>query len=286
MIVVIGATGTIGRHLVELLHAEATPLRAISRDPGAAALPPGVEVVAGDPARPPSMAPLLDGATAVFLHPRAAAAAPARLLAMARDRGVRRVVALAAGNVDDPLDHQPSRFRGDRNKEVEDAAIGSGLEWTSLRPTSFAANSAQAWGAQIRAGDVVRGVYPGFHEAPIDELDVAEVAARALLGDELLGRRLTLTGPRSLSHAEMVGIIGEQLGRPLRYLEVSPEAATQAMLAQGMPEPFLTALMARYARDLDRPAATTDEVAKALGRPAGSFAHWVARNAAAFRAVR
>lgn len=285
MIVVTGATGAVGRRLVELLHAQGAPVRALTRNPRTADLPAGVEVVGGDPSRPETIAPLLDGVTAVFLHPRAAAAAPVQLLALARERGARRVVALAASNIDDDPGHQPSRYYGDRNKEAEEAAVASGLEWTSLRPTAFAANSAQAWGAQIRAGQLVRYVYPAFEEAPIDEADVAEVAAHALLTDELLGRRLQLSGPESLSHTEMLTIIGERIGRPLRFLEIPPEAAAQDMIAHGMPEPFVTALMARYARELGRPAVITNEVEKALGRPANSFADWVDRHTATFRAT-
>ena len=80
MIVVTGATGTVGRRLVEHLHTEGAPVRALTRNPRTADLPPGVEVVGGDPSRPETIAPLLDGVTAVFLHPRAAAAAPTELL--------------------------------------------------------------------------------------------------------------------------------------------------------------------------------------------------------------
>jgi uncharacterized protein YbjT (DUF2867 family) len=80
---------------------------------------------------------LLDGVTALFLHPRAVAD-PVAVLARARDQGVRKVVALSAMNVDDPLGRQPSRLAGDRNKENEDAAVASGLRWTSLRPSTFA----------------------------------------------------------------------------------------------------------------------------------------------------
>ncbi|MEV6159851.1 hypothetical protein AB0L53_56890 [Nonomuraea sp. NPDC052129] len=81
---------------------------------------------------------VFDGVSALFLHPRAVASGPVELLDLARRHGVRRVVALSAGNVDDDLAEQPSRFRGDRNfigdrnKEAEQAAVGSGLEWVSV----------------------------------------------------------------------------------------------------------------------------------------------------------
>ncbi|GGS30550.1 NAD(P)H-binding protein [Actinokineospora fastidiosa] len=254
----------------------------MSRDATAAALP--VPVVEADPAQPRSLAEALDGVTALFLHPRAVGAAAADLVALARERGVRRVVALSAMNVDDPLAEQPSRYRGDRNKEAEDAVVGSGLGWTSLRVGAFAGNAVGMFGAQLRAGDVVRYPFPGFAESPIHERDIAEVAARALLTDDLVDQRLDLTGPRSLTHADMVAIIGDVLGRRLRYEEITVAEATARMVAHGLPEPFVTALMARYTKHADAPQhPPTDDVAKVLGRPARPFAEWVADNAAAFQ---
>jgi len=285
MILVTGATGTIGRPLVDALVGEGAKVRAVTRNPQAAGLPAGVEVIQGDPSRPDTIAPFLEGVTALFLHPRAVGTpAAGQLLALARQRGAQRVVALSATNVDDPLDQQPSRYHGDRNKEVEDAAVASGLGWVSLRAGSFASNTLLAWGAQIRAGDVVRGPYASFAEAPIHERDLAGVGARALRTDALVGRRLELTGPQSLTHQQMVAIIGEVLGRPLRYQELPPEAARQGMVAQGLPEPFVQALLARYARGVGQAAPVSGEVEKLLGRPARTYARWAADHAAAFRA--
>jgi uncharacterized protein YbjT (DUF2867 family) len=283
MILVTGATGTIGRPLVELLVGEGAEVRAVTRNPRAAGPPAHVEVVEGDPSRPDTIAPFLEGVTALFLHPRAVGNAAGELLALARERGVNRVVTLSAINVDDDLDEQPSRYRGDRNKEVEDAAVGSGLESVSLRAGSFAINTLEAWGTQIRAGDVVRGPYATFAEAPIHERDLAGVGARALLTEGLVGRRLELTGPESLSHEEMVAIIGDVIGRPLRYQEIPPEAAKQGMVQHGFPEPFVEALMARYDREVGQAALVTGEVETILNRPARTYAEWVADHAAAFR---
>jgi len=286
VILVTGATGTIGRPLVDVLVNEGAEVRAVIRGTGPASLPEGVKAVAADLSCPETVAPLLEGVAALFLHPRAVGIAAGGLLALARERGVQRVAALSAANVDDPLDQQPSRFRGDKNREVEDAAAASGLAWVSVRASFFARNTLDAWGAQIRAGDVVRGPYAGFAESPIHERDLAEVAARALLTDAPVarrGRRLELTGPQSLTHQQMVAIIGEVLGRPLRYQEIPPEAAGKGMTASGLPEPFVQALMARYAREASEPAPVTGEVERILGRPARTYAEWVADHAAAFQ---
>jgi uncharacterized protein YbjT (DUF2867 family) len=286
MFLVTGATGTIGRPLIDALVNQGAKVRTITHDSQAANLPAGVEIVEGDLSRPATVAPFLDGVSALFLHPRAVGLAAGELLALARQRGVRRVVALSATNVDDPLDQQPSRYQGDRNKEVEDAAVTSGLAWVSLRASSFAANTLRTWGAQIRAGDVVRYPYANFAEAPTHERDLAEVIAHALDSDDLVarrGRRLELTGPQSLTHQQLVATIGEVLGRPLRYQELPPEVATQGMVQQGIPEAFVEALMARYAKEVGQPAPVTGEVERVLGRPARTYAEWVADHAVAFQ---
>ena len=92
--------------------------------------------------------------------------------------GVTKLVALSAINADDDFSRQPSRFRGDRNKEVEQLAVDSGLAWVSLRPTVFATNFAGMWAAQIRAGDVVAGPYAAASTAPIVESDISQRSRR------------------------------------------------------------------------------------------------------------
>ncbi|MGN9844848.1 SDR family oxidoreductase [Nonomuraea sp. H19] len=168
MILVTGATGTVGRPLINLLIAQGVKVRAVTRAPQAAALPHAVELVEGDPARPGTIADALDGVTGLFLNPRSLgqaadphiiSTATARLLSLARERGVTRAVTMSALNVDHALDEQPSRLRGEYNKEVEAAVIASGLEWTALRSGYYAVNTITSWAAQIRAGDIVRGTH-------------------------------------------------------------------------------------------------------------------------------
>jgi uncharacterized protein YbjT (DUF2867 family) len=270
MFLITGATGTVGRPLVELLRG--APVRALTRDPAHADLP-GAELVTE---------PDLTGVTALFLHPRAVGAGAEDLLARAREQGVRRVVVLSAANVDDPLDEQPSRFNGDRNAETEAAAIGSGLEWVSLRAGYFAANTATAWGPQLRAGDVVHAPFPHVAEAPVDERDLAAVAAHALTGDDLTGRTLVLTGPESLTHTDLVTTLGHALGRDLRFSPVPADTAARAMAEHGHRPEFVAALMARYARQDGQAAPVSGDVEEVLGRPARSFARWAADHAALF----
>jgi uncharacterized protein YbjT (DUF2867 family) len=200
----------------------------------------------------------------------------------ARTEGVTRLVALSAINADDEFSRQPSRYRGDRNKEVDQLAAESGLEWVSLRPSVFATNFAGMWAPQIRAGDVVGGPYASASTAVIADPDIAAVAVRALLTDDLVGRRVPLTGPQALTNVALVETIGTVLGRPLRYQEVRPELVRQRFIAIGFGADFADAYMALLAETVDRPALVTHDVEKILDRPATSFEQWVSDHRSRF----
>jgi uncharacterized protein YbjT (DUF2867 family) len=268
-IVVTGATGNVGRPLVEELVNAGANVRAVSRRPDASGLPTGAEVVG-------SASAALAGASAVFLNSRALGDEMAAVVDQARREGVTRLVALSAINADDDFSRQPSRFRGDRNKEVEQLAVESGLEWVSLRPSVFATNFAGMWAAQIRAGDVVNGPYAAAASAPIVETDIAAVAAKALLGDDLVGQKVPLTGPQSLTNVELVEIVGAVLGRSLRYREIPADLVRQRFVALGFPAEFGDAYVAMLSDTVEKPAVVTNDIEKIVGRPATSFDQWVA----------
>ncbi|POX91786.1 nucleoside-diphosphate sugar epimerase [Mycobacterium kansasii] len=268
-ILVTGATGNVGRPLVTALADAGVTVRAVSRHPDSAGLPAGVAVLT-------SAADGLRGADAVFLNSRALGDHLVAVVDRARDEGVTRLVVLSAINADDDFSVQPSRFRGDRNQEVEQLAVDSGLEWVSLRPTMFVSNLVGMWSTQLQAGDVVRGPYAAASCAPIVEEDISAVAAQALLTDRLVGRRIALTGPQSFTNAELVAEIGSVVHRRLRYQEVPPEQVRNGFVALGFSPGFADAYIGFLSATVDGPAAVTREVENILGRPAQSFAAWVA----------
>ncbi|GIG66307.1 NAD(P)H-binding protein [Phytomonospora endophytica] len=284
MLLITGATGTVGRPLVTALHAKGVRVRAVTRDPGTASFPEGVEVVAGDPSCPATLAGHLDGVEAVFLNSSAVRDAAPELAALARERGVRRLVALAASNVEQDLAFQPSRYIGDRNRECEAAAEHSGLEWASLRPTVYANMALPLWGGQLRAGDVVSWPLPDFADSVVDPRDVAEVAAHALTTDGLLGRKPVLSGPAPVTNAEMVAVLGRVLGRELRYREISATVFAEVVARMGLPPELTASFLARWAALAAEPPEVSGEVAAVLGRPPRSFAAWAADHASAFGA--
>src|SRR5215213_1870294 len=264
-ILVTGATGNVGRPLVTQLAAAGVEVRAVTRQPDTARFPDGVKAVG-------TAAQGLPGASAVFLNSRALGDELEPLVARARREGVTRLVALSAINADDDFSRQPSRFRGDRNKEVEQLAVDSGLEWVSLRPTVFITNFFGMWAPQIQAGDVVSGPFATASTAPIADRDISAVAVKALLTDELVGRKIPMTGPHAFTNTEMVEIIGSVLDRPLRYQEVPADLVHQRFIGLGFTAEFADAYIAFLEATVSKPALVTHEVEKILGRPAETFA--------------
>ncbi len=264
-ILVTGATGNVGRPLIAQLANAGAEVRAVTRHPGTAGFPKGVQLVTSAVAG-------LDGASAVFLNSRALGDELASVVRAARQAGVTRLVALSAINADDDFSRQPSRFRGDRNWEVEQLAVESGLEWVSLRPTVFVTNFVGMWAPQIQAGDVVAGPYAEASTAPIVDRDISAVAAHALLTDDLVGQKVPLTGPQALTNTELVDVIGGVLGRRLTYREIPAEQVRQRFVVAGFPAEFADAYIALLAETVSKPALVTHDVEKILGRPAESFA--------------
>lgn len=281
MIVATGATGNVGRALVAQLTAAHTPVRALTRDPERAQLPPGAEVARFDPAaEPAALAPLFEGASALFLHMAAVGEHADAVLAAAHKGGVQHVVMLSSGIIEDGADTTNPLYtvHADLEQKVRD----SGLGWTFLRPNAFAANAFQ-WADQIRAGDTVRGPFAGALTAPIHEADIAAVAARALLDEIHRGAAHRLTGPAAVSTEEQIHTIGQAIGRDLRFVEVPPEDVTEDMFPH-VPAPMLPALLKAFGAAVGVPPEITSTVETVTGTPARTFTEWARDHRNDFRA--
>jgi len=280
-VLVTGATGRVGRAVVAQLLAAGVPVRALTRRPDAAGLPAAVEVVAGDLTVPDSLDAALQGVEAVFLlwtaPPDTAPAVVERLASHAR-----RVVFLSSPHkTPHPFFQQPNpmaRFHA----HVERLIAAAGLESTIIRPGMFASNAQFWWAPAIRDGDVVRWPYGAAETAPIDERDIAAVAARALYEEGHTGGDYVLTGPESLSQAEQVSVIGVALGRQIRFEELSPEEFRRETAGR-WPGPVVDMLLAAWGATIGRPAFVTSTVADVVGSPPRTFRQWAADHADAFR---
>lgn len=279
LILVTGATGKVGRQLVPKLLAAGAGVRALTRHPETAALPDGVEVVAGDLSDTGAMSEWLDGVDGVFLlWPLTTAdAAPDVVDLLAKH--VDRVVYLSS---DMPDGKHPAGSITGSHASIERIIERSRLRWTFLRPTGFASNTL-GWARQIRAGEVVRWPYAASARSLIHERDIAAVGALALTRDGHAGRRYVLSGPRTVTQAEQVRDIGDAIGRPLRFEEISREEARERLLADGWPPSFAEGALDTWARMVAEPERVTGTVEQLTGTPARTFRQWAEDHADDFR---
>jgi len=280
-ILVIGATGNIGRQVVLQLAANDQAVRALTRKPEAACLPPQVEVVQGDLSSPESLDGCLDGIDAVFLVWTAPPAAFGPALEQIA-KHARRIVYLSAPlKTPHPFFQQPNPSRM-QTEQIERMIEASALDWTFLRPGMLAGNSRLWWARQIRAGDVIRWPYLAVPTAPIDERDIAAVAVRALCDDGHAQAEYVLTGPQSLTQFEQLSTIGRVLGRSLPIEEISPDEARRE-LSTIMPAFIVKMLLDAWSAGTGQPGFVTSTVAEITGTPARTFLDWATDHAADFR---
>ncbi|MCP3802012.1 NAD(P)H-binding protein [Allokutzneria sp. A3M-2-11 16] len=298
-ILVTGATGNIGRCVVERLVGAGQRVRAMTRDPRAARLPAGVEVVYGDFERPETWRDALEEIERVYLFPFAYVIpeSDAGFVGEAVKAGVRRFVVHSAAAAefppgDDQYDQSISSLRRhlamerDAHREQELLVEATDVEWTHVRPGLLAAG-ALGWAEQIRAGYPVVEPYGAAGSALVHEADVAEIAVAALLTDAHIGAAYTITGPAKVSQAEQVAAIAAATGQDIRFEEVSPEAALEHWHRQGYPHDIAAWLIESLAATVDGPGLVpaTDTFERITGRPARTFAQWAVDHAEEFRVV-
>jgi uncharacterized protein YbjT (DUF2867 family) len=272
MIVVTGATGNVGRPLVQALIEAGEQVTAVSR--GHTEVPAGVRFHRADLVEPESLKPALDGAAALFLLTSADFMARGDLGAVmdvVRSAGVGRVVLLSSQGVTSR--RHPSH--------LEDAVRQSGLEWTMLRPGNFDSNALQ-WAESVRARRVVAAPFGDVALPAVDPADIADVAAVALREPGHAGGVYTLTGPAPISPRQQAAAIADALGEPVRFVEQTREEARDQMLGY-MPEPVVEATLGALGTPSAEEQRVNDDGPRLLGRPLRTFADWVARNVAAFR---
>lgn len=280
-VLVTGATGRVGRVVVDLLVDAGVPVRALThRSEAAATLPANVEVVTGDLTVPESLDAGLQGVGAAFLvwtaPPTTAPAVVERLATHTR----RAVFLSSPHQTPHPFFQQPNPMAV-LHADIERLIAAAGLESTIIRPGMFASNALLWWATAIRADGVVRWPYGAAETAPVDDRDVAAVAARTLSEDGHAGGDYVLTGPESLSQAEQVSIIGDVLGRRVEFEELSPDEF-RSETGSSWPRPVVDMLLDAWGAAVGRPAYITSTVFDILGSPPRSFRQSVADHATAF----
>lgn len=277
-----GVTGEVGSRVVERLLERGERPRVFVRDMEKAQRRYGdrVDIVAGDLNDAASLAPALEGVDALFLvnigpqiplRDKAAAK-------VAKAAGVKLLVKLSS------LDVQQGLAIGAWHERGEEAVRASRIAFTFVQPTGFMSNLL-AWAPSIRAEGVVRSSTGEGRRPFIHPDDIAVVAVEALTTGRFEGESLPITGPESLSFAEVTERIGAAISRPLRYEVICDEEARRRYAATGAAPEETEAHVALWRAIREgRLAQTTDVVERTLGRGPLRLDRWIAENQADFAA--
>jgi uncharacterized protein YbjT (DUF2867 family) len=278
-VLVIGGTGTVGRHLVTRLRERGVQTRVLTRSPEKHRQD-GVEFVKGDLERAETLAPAFAGADRVYLltplHPREAELGLAAIGA-AVEAGAERIV-LQTVHQAEAAPHVP-HFAS--KLEMVQAVRESGIPWVDLAPNSFFQND-----LRYRAALLDHGVYPqpigNVGASRVDVRDVADLAMVMLLGNSHEGRTIAVVGPEPQTGEQAAEAWSDRLGRDVRYVGDDLEAWTSQARAV-LPDWMVGSLAMMYRRFQEHGLVATEEelarIRDLLGREPRAFDDFAAETA-------
>lgn len=270
-ILVLGATGKVGRHVLDGLRAAGAPTRPAGRT--------GPVVFDWD--RPDTWRPALDGVDRAYLIFPQLTTGPDKqigeLLDTAADTGLRRLVVLSAWGVD--------RAEGTGYRVAEQHIEASGLDWTILRPNWFLQNFDEGiFAPSIRTEGRIYAPTGAATVSFVDTRDIAAVAVAALTGEGHAGKGYPISGPAAVSFADVAAAVAAAAGRPVSHIDSTPEETGAALTAAGLPADYTATLLALYGQiRAGNAAAVTDVVERITHRPARSLARYTHEHASAWR---
>jgi uncharacterized protein YbjT (DUF2867 family) len=229
MILVTGATGTNGRALVEELNKKRIPFRAmvhIAKKRNL--LPPEMEIVEADFAKPATLTRALIGVDHAFLvspSSERSAELEKNFIGAAKDAGVAHIVKLSVFGADL---QSPCRFHR-LHRDVELELENSGIGWTNLRPNLFMQTTLM-YKPTIASQGAIFAPAGNSRISIVDVRDIAAVAAITLTEAGHEGRNYVITGPQALTYTDMAQQFSQALGKEVRYVDVPYSVARDAML--------------------------------------------------------
>lgn len=275
MILVTGATGTIGRHLVRALTDAGAPFRALVRDEARGA-ELGCDFVVGDFDDPASVAAALRGVDRLLLNsggalpvdgPQPMVRQQTTVIDAARAAGVSRVVKISAWR---PAPGTKLSVGG--HWEIEQHLKNSGPEWSMLQPTGYMQNFFTGEGG-LSHSDTLTGPYGDGPVAYIDAYDIAACAAVLLTEARGGGETYPITGPEALTHREIAAKL------KLPFHDQPPHEAAGQLRAQGLPGWFVDDLLSLYAEmAAGEMSEVTTAVRELTGRAPRTFDQFLAAN--------
>ena len=282
MIIVTGGTGAIGSELLRLLSQAGISARALSRDPNKGQKLPHITWAIGDLSQPETLTKVFEGAKSLFLlthYYEDMVELQHNAIVAAKAAGVTHVVKVSAFAATAHSRAPIGRWHYEIEKELEE----SGMGWTILRPHHFMTNLIAQAGYVIKEGAIYSP--SGDGKIPyVDPRDVAAVAFVTLTQPGHLGKIYVVTGSEAISYRQAAEIIGNVIGKKLRFVDESPEEAQARRIREGVPPAVIKSILAigAYQRAGGKTVTITETVAELTGRPPRTVAEFVKENAAVF----
>ncbi len=283
MILITGASGTVGKVVLQEACRRESSVRAMYRSKEEAAkAPSGCEAVLADYSDEQSLRNALNGVTSVYV---VCSPIPqlveleSHMLDACKEAGVKHVVLNSALGAGDYAKSFPGWHR-----KVEDKLKATGMSYTILRPNGFLQNVAVYHAPSIRAQGAF---YVAMGDAKVSYLDVGDIAVvafRALAGGAHAGKTYELNGPEAISNQELAKRISKAAGRTVNYVDIPESAQREALLGLGMPEWQVTALLELQQYYKQGGGAKTDGLLKTLiEREPVTLDQYLTANAREFR---
>jgi uncharacterized protein YbjT (DUF2867 family) len=269
----VGATGTVGPHVIRALAALGVPARALARDAdrARAILPAGTDVRHGDPGDDDDLLAAADGAEALFLltsHDHRMADLQLRIIRALRRTGIRIVKLSGTSSAINPDGPQACR----QHWEIEHVLAASGQPYAVLRPNAFMQTLIdQITLPAVKATGAIPNAIGAAGISFINARDVGECAARVLTSREWDGQTLVLTGPRAVGFAEIADMVSAKTGQPVGTREITPADIRIQLEQRGMARWEAEHFEEMYQLFRDgRSEFVSDDVERLLGRPPGT----------------
>jgi uncharacterized protein YbjT (DUF2867 family) len=273
-ILVLGATGTIGQHVVSDLVARGETVKAATLD---GTPHPAAEAIFFDFRDPSTVAPLFEGVDRVFVSMPAAplevidALMPVMLQIV--ERRIKAVLLSVLGV--ETLPDNPYR-------RLETVLENSGLPYVILRANWFADNFRTEWKDDVLKGDLALPAGEGLVSL-VDARDVAAAAAVALTSSEFDGRSYALTGPAAVTLDRAAEVLTEAMGRKVSYRPIDGPDYEAKLRERGLPETLIEQRLAEFDTIRSGTSAIVSPAVEMLtGRPPRFFETFVKDNATDF----
>ncbi|GAK09154.1 SDR family oxidoreductase [Geomicrobium sp. JCM 19038] len=266
-ILVTGATGTIGSHMVNVLAEKGYRVKALTRNPHFAHFPEGVEAVKGDLMDAESLLSALEGVDAMYLLTSSDQLendlnTGAEVVRMAEASGVNKVTLFTL--------YGEAQLRTPLKK--------SSMDWTFVQAVGFMSNILDDWREIIIKGDTVETFYGDKKTSMIHEKDISEVMVETLINDKHNHQFYTLTGPELISQIDCLKIIGEQIGKQIPVKEMTEKEARNHWRQKGFDEESIEFFVQMSVETPEVGLHVLPTVREILGKEGRTFEQWAEEN--------